>query len=229
MRDAKSGQKQLSETVATHLREKILSGKLSKGEFLRIDAIAKTLGVSTTPVREGLLILQSESLVKLIPRRGFMVTGFEAAEVLDLFWAQATVGAELAARATEKISEAQLDKLDALNAQYVQLAAAKDLQGLIRVGYEFHKSINLAAGSSRLAALMGSLTQQLSNSFYTDIEGQVQDAVHYHPLIVQAMRLRDHSAVRALMFRHIFNGGPHLLEMLEQQKQTPKSVQPSRS
>lgn len=223
MHDAKNGQKQLSATVAAHLREQIISGNLSKGEFLRIDAIAKTLGVSTTPVREGLLILQSESLVKLIPRRGFMVTSFDDAEVLDLFWAQATVGAELAVRATEKISEIELNKLDALNAEYVELAAASDTEGLIRVGYEFHKSINLAAGSTRLAALMGSLTKQLSNSFYTDIEGQVQDSVHYHPMIAKAMRLRDKNTVRAMMFQHIFNGGPHLIEMLERQKQASKS------
>ena len=62
-------QRQLSESVATYLREQILSGQLRNGEFLRIDALAKALGVSTTPVREGLLLLQSESFVRLLPRR----------------------------------------------------------------------------------------------------------------------------------------------------------------
>ena len=61
------GTQQLSESVASYLREQIISGKLQKGEFLRIDAIAKGLGVSTTPVREGLLMLQSESFVRLMP------------------------------------------------------------------------------------------------------------------------------------------------------------------
>lgn len=219
MRDAKNGQQQLSATVAAHLREQIISGALSQGEFLRIDAIAKTLGVSTTPVREGLLILQSESLVQLIPRRGFMVTGLDEAQVLDIFWAQATVGAELAARATAHISEAELDQLDALNVQYLALAAAQDAPALVQLGYQFHKTINLAAGSPRLASLMGSLTKQLSNTFYTDIEGQVQDSVHYHPLLAQAMRLRNAPAVRAMMFQHIYNGGPHLIAMLQRQKQ----------
>src|SRR5258706_16380727 len=98
-------QLQLSQTVAMHLREQIISGKLRKGEFLRIDAIAKALGISTTPVREGLLLLQSESFVRLRPRRGFVVNSFSKGDLYDLFWAQATIGAELAARAAMKMSK----------------------------------------------------------------------------------------------------------------------------
>lgn len=219
MRDAKQGQQQLSATVATHLREKIISGALVKGEFLRIDTIAKTLGVSTTPVREGLLILQSESLVTLIPRRGFMVSGVDDADILDLFWAQATVGAELAARATNKLSPEALERLEALNTQYLHAEQQQDHAAMDKAGHEFHRTINLAAGSPRLAALMGSLAKQMSNRFYTNIQGQADDALDYHPLILKALRLGDAASVRSLMFQHILNGGKHLVAMLEQQRQ----------
>lgn len=225
MRDAKQGQQQLSATVATHLREKIISGALVKGEFLRIDTIAKTLSVSTTPVREGLLILQSESLVKLIPRRGFMVCGVDDADVMDLFWAQATVGAELAARATTKLSAQELERLDALNTQYQLAEQQQDHAAMDQAGHEFHRTINLAAGSPRLATLMGSLAKQMSNRFYTNIQGQTDDALDYHPLILKALRLGDAESVRALMFQHILNGGKHLVAMLEQQRQ----AQPQRA
>src|SRR6058998_579942 len=111
-------QLQLSESVAMHLREQIISGKLQKGEFLRIDAIAKALGVSTTPVREGLLLLQSESFVRLRPRRGFVVHGFSRRDLLDLFWAQATIGGELAGRAADKISDEGIDRLEQIQAEH---------------------------------------------------------------------------------------------------------------
>lgn len=215
MAAAKKGQRQLSETVATYLREKIISGEFARGEFLRIDAIAKTLDVSTTPVREGLLLLQSESLVSLIPRRGFVVSGISKEELLDLFWAQATVGAELAARAAQRMGEADIAKLFALNTAHAQAVAEGRLQDSEPFGYQFHRLINLAAGSSRLASLMGSLSKQLPIHFYTEIEAQPQDAVDYHPLIAQAIRLRDAPSARALMFRHLYNGGEHLVEMLE--------------
>lgn len=216
MRNAKQGQ-QLSETVASYLRERIISGVLAKGTFLRIDAIAKSLSVSTTPVREGLLILQSESLVQLIPRRGFVVTSFGKNDLLDLFWAQATVGAELAARAALNMSDADIASLAVLHAQHELSVRDDDARRTELLGYQFHRAINLAAQSPRLARLMGALTKQLPNHFYAQIEGQIQDAVKYHPIILEAIRLRDPDSARALMFSHILNGGKHLISTLERQ------------
>ena len=165
------GQLQLSESVASHLREQIISGKLGKGEFLRIDAIAKSLNISTTPVREGLLLLQSESFVRLMPRRGFVVNSFGKADLLDLFWAQAIVGAELAARAAQRMSNADFARLQDLHDAHEHAVKANDQELAARLGHQFHRTINLAAESPRLALLLGSLTKQLPNRFYASIEG----------------------------------------------------------
>lgn len=211
------GQLQLSESVATHLREQILSGKLSKGEFLRIDAIAKSLNVSTTPVREGLLMLQSETFVRLIPRRGFVVNSFSKDDLQDLFWAQAMIGSELAARAAKRISKVDFARLQQLHAEHERAVAEDDVPLAARLGHQFHRTINLAAESPRLALLLGSLTKQLPNRFYASIEGQLQGAVEYHPIIINAMRMKDAEAVRSLMHRHILSGAEHLIEMLGRQ------------
>jgi DNA-binding GntR family transcriptional regulator len=208
---------QLSETVASHLRHQIISGKLRKGDFLRIDAIAKELGVSTTPVREGLLLLQSESFVRLMPRRGFVVNGFSKGDLLDLFWAQATVGAELAARAALKMSAADLVRLQKIQEEHDKAFLARDEARVSRMGHEFHRAINLAAQSPRLALLLGTLTKQLPNEFYARIEGQLKGAVEYHPIIIHSLQVRDPGAVRSLMFRHIVAGGEHLIDSLSRQ------------
>ncbi|MCG7400324.1 GntR family transcriptional regulator [Caballeronia zhejiangensis] len=211
------GKMQLSESVASYLREQIISGKLAKGEFLRIDALAKTLGMSSTPIREGLLLLQSESFVRLIPRRGFVVTGFSMDDLRDLFWAQAVVGAELAARAANKMTKADVAKLQQIQNNHDTALAAGDRERVTRLGHEFHRFINLAAQSPRLTLLLGSLAKQLPNRFYTSIEGQLQGAVQYHPIIIDAIKVKDSEAVRSLMYRHIVNGGEHLVAMLDSQ------------
>ena len=223
------GKQQLSESVASHLREQIISGNLKTGEFLRIDAIAKDLGVSTTPVREGLLLLQSESFVRLMPRRGFVVNSFSRGDLVDLFWAQATVGAELAARAAKKMSKADFAKLQELHSTHEKAVAAGNTDLAARTGHHFHRTINLAAESPRLALLLGSLAKQLPNRFYASIEGQLQGAVEYHPIIMNAIRMKDAEAVRSLMYRHILSGAEHLIEMLERhgtwgEPETPASA-----
>lgn len=88
---ADESRRQLPEVVAAYVRELILSGGTKRGEFLRLEPIAEALGVSNTPVREGLLSLGSEGLVSLVPRRGFVVQSFTRQDVEDIFWAQATI------------------------------------------------------------------------------------------------------------------------------------------
>lgn len=211
------GRQQLSASVALHLREQIISGRLQRGTFLRIEAIAREMDVSTTPVREGLLLLQNESFVRLMPRRGFVVNSFTQNDLRDLFWAQATIGAELAERATTRMSTLDFERLGDINARHEQAAADQDQEAATRLGHQFHRTINLAAQAPRLALLLGGLTKQLPNRFYASIEGQLQDAVSYHPIIMQAMQVRDAGAARSLMFRHLVSGADDLIAMLERQ------------
>ena len=211
------GQLQLSESVAIRLREQIVSGSLKKGEFLRVDAIAKELGVSTTPVREGLLLLQSESFVRLIPRRGFMVNSFDKEDLHDLFWTQGIIAGELAARATTRMSKTDVDRLKADHTASKAAFAAGDDPSVSRFSHDFHRTINLGATSPRLALLLGSLTKQLPNRFYANIEGTMKDAMELHGVILEAICAGDAEAARSGMFKHIVGVGEHLVSMLERQ------------
>ncbi|MEY4140187.1 MAG: hypothetical protein RLZZ371_2369, partial [Pseudomonadota bacterium] len=98
-----------------------------------------------------------------------------------------------------------------------QAVAAKDDALAAKLGHRFHRTINLAADSPRLALLLGSLTKQLPNRFYTSIEGQLEGALEYHPIIMKAIRVHDAEAVRSLMYRHILSGAEHLIDMLDRQ------------
>ncbi|MFT3977777.1 MAG: GntR family transcriptional regulator [Sphingomonas bacterium] len=206
---------QLSERVAMHLREEIMLGKFRQGEFLRIEAIANALGYSMTPVREGLLLLQSEALVRLIPRRGFVVNRFSRNDLLDLFWAQATIGQELASRAATRMPDEEIERLTAMQTDYEEAIESGDEALTGRLGHQFHRAINLAAESPRLTALLGTLTRQLPNRFYASIENQLKVASQIHPIILDAIRLRNPQAAGSLMFSHIMDGGNHLVQMLD--------------
>ena len=100
----RGSRQQLPEEVASYVRELIISGAVRPGEYLRMERIAEAVGVSNTPVREGLLALRSEGFVRLVPRRGFVVAPFTPQDVRDLFWAQAQLASELAARAAKKMT-----------------------------------------------------------------------------------------------------------------------------
>jgi DNA-binding GntR family transcriptional regulator len=206
---------QLPEEVAAYVRELIMSGVVRPGEFLRMDRIAEAVGVSNTPVREGLLALTSQGFVRQIPRRGFVVAQFKRQDIQDLFWAQAFLAGELAARTAKKITKEQLARLDAIDQAYHEAVAAEDHTKVVQLGHAFHREINLAADSMRLAMLLGSVVRTLPLQFYSTIEGWVDASHHEHPEIIAALRKRDARKSRTLMERHISEGADRLIDTLE--------------
>jgi DNA-binding GntR family transcriptional regulator len=216
--NSRSGRRrqQLPEEVASYVRELIISGAVPPGEFLRLDRIAEAVGVSNTPVREGLLALRSEGFVRLVPRRGFMVAPFTPQDVHDLFWAQAQLAGELVARAAKKITAESLERLETIDQGHAAAFASGDSERIAELGRAFHREVNKSADAYRLALLLESVVQQLPNRFYMTIEGHVADTRDKHPLILRALRSRDSRKARSLMQKHILDGSDRLVDMLDQ-------------
>lgn len=211
-----SHRQQLPEEVAAYVRELIVSGGVKEGEFLRMERIAEAVGVSNTPVREGLLLLSNEGFVRLVPRRGFVVSSFTPEDIRDLFWAQATLAGELAARAAQRATPERIQRLESINAEYDRAAEAGDDEALIELGHIFHRELNLAGESPRLARLLGTVVKQLPNRFYAAIEGQIHDSQEEHPLIVKAVRDKDAELARSLTEAHIAGAADRLIDMLRE-------------
>lgn len=213
---ARKRRQQLPEEVASYVRDLIITGEVKAGDYLRMEPIAEAVGVSNTPVREGLLVLKSEGFVRLVPRRGFVVAPFHPEDIRDLFWAQAVLAGELAARAAERITDERLAALDDMIGQFDAAVAAGDEQAVADLGHQFHREINLAAQSNRLALLQGSVVKHLPNRFYGDIERQTADSSIGHAQIVAALKARDPESARDLMSRHITSAADRLVETLAQ-------------
>ncbi|RZL81057.1 MAG: GntR family transcriptional regulator [Rhodococcus sp. (in: high G+C Gram-positive bacteria)] len=212
----RSRRQQLPEEVATYVREMIISGEVRAGDFLRIERIAEAVGVSTTPVREGLLALRSEGFVEMVPRRGFVVAPFTKQDVRDLFWAQAQLAGELAARAAKNVTPQQIAELDGILQQHQEAIAQGDTERIASLGHAFHRKINLTADSPRLARILGSVVTNLPNRFYATIEGHLTTTQDAHPLLLEALRKHAGKKAKALMESHIVDGADHLIEELEQ-------------
>ena len=206
----------LPEEVAAYLRERIISGEVKPGEYLRMEPIAEALGVSNTPVREGLLALRSEGFVRLVPRRGFVVASFSRQDVRDLFWIQAQLAGELAARAAKTVTPERLERLQDLVDEHEKVVAeGGNTDDIASLAHLFHREINLTAHSDHLALLLGHVVRQLPNRFYAEIEGQVGGSLVDHPSILEALRDRDSRRARRQMEKHLLGRADQLIEMLE--------------
>ena len=84
------------------------------------------------------------------------------------------------------------------------------------LAHKFHRQINLAADSRRLALLLDSSVKQLPSRFYARIEGHVEAAADHHRRILAAFGQRDPDQARAVMEEHLLEGAERLIETLEQ-------------
>jgi DNA-binding GntR family transcriptional regulator len=206
----------LSEEVAARLREEVMSGELRPGEFIRLESVAQRLGVSVTPVREALLLLRGEDVVRLIPRRGFVVAPLSRIDVEDLFLVQSQLAGQLAERAVGRMSADDLATLEGVN-ELLERAVGQQVPDQIEaLEYQFHRAINIAADSRKLAYVLRSATQYLPRRFFM-ADAHWRRAVNRdHKAILEAFAGKDPGAARAAMEAHVLEGRELLIAHLDE-------------
>ncbi|WP_167097655.1 GntR family transcriptional regulator [Mycobacterium sp. DL592] len=208
---------QLAEDVARFVRQRIFNGTYPAGEYIRLDQLAAELGISVTPVREALFELRGEGLLDQLPRRGFVVLPFTDRDITDVSNLQAYVGGLLAARAAANINDEQLQELNAIHAELTEAYAANAGDHAVRLNHEFHRAINVAADSPKLAQLMSQITRYAPESVFPTIEGWPDRSVADHHRIVAALQAHDEDGARAAMSDHLAAGATPLIEHLVKQ------------
>lgn len=146
--------------VTEQLRAMVMSGALAQGERITESSLAEKLGVSRTPVRLALAILEQEDLVEGAPNRGFRVREFTLAYVKDAIAVRSTLEGMSARLAAERgLSDVHRETLLDCNATIDGLAAKtehtqEDLESFSRANETFHATIAEAAGSPTLTRLL---------------------------------------------------------------------------
>ena len=205
---------QLSDDVARLIRRRIFDGGYAAGSYIRLDQLAAELGISVTPVREALFALRAEGLIAQLPRRGFVVLPVTGRDVTDVANVQAHVGGELAARAAVNVTDDQLRELKAIQARLEEAYAGDDQEQTVRLNHEFHRAVNVAADSPKLAQLMSQITRYAPESVFPTIEGWPNQSIKDHRRVLSALEKHDENLARAAMSEHLAAGAVPLIEHL---------------
>ncbi|KUI03898.1 GntR family transcriptional regulator [Mycolicibacterium acapulense] len=205
---------QLAEDVARFVRKRIFDGTYGAGEYVRLEQLAAELGISVTPVREALFELKAEGLLAQQPRRGFVVLPVTGRDLTDVSNVQAHIGGELAARAAANITDDQLRDLKQIQSDLEAAYAAADDERAVRLNHEFHRAINVAADSPKLAQLMSQITRYAPESVFPVIAGWPEKSNDHHRRLLAALEQHDESLARAEMSEHLAAGAKPLIEHL---------------
>lgn len=203
---------QLSEEVAGRLRAAIMTGELRPGEYIRMDETAAQLGVSVTPVREGLLTLRGEGMVNAVPHRGYVVAPLSRRDVEDIFALQSHLAVELAKAAAARITPEQAD---ALAEQNDALRNATSPEEIASAEFEFHRLLNYVADRPKLAWFLLQAVRYTPHQLFAADPTWIGPATEAHDKLIAALRAGDIAEVITHTEVQFIDGARRLIEYLD--------------
>ncbi len=194
-----------SQVVSEEIRAMILGGRLKPGERLIEEGLSAELGVSRVPVREALLALSAQGLVRLEPRRGATVAEITPRIVAELVEVRALLeglNAKLAAQRHDPEIIAQLrDTLERGNAA----AKSGTREELARLNAEFHERLAEASRNSVLSEVMRGLRERTGLAFAINGRARAREDWQEHAGVLAAVIAGDSELAALLANRHVHN------------------------
>ncbi|MBQ2617662.1 MAG: GntR family transcriptional regulator [Synergistaceae bacterium] len=193
------------EQAASSLREAIITQKIKQGETLALEATARALGISVTPVREAFQILARDGLIELAQNRGAVVLGMSAKNIREHYQIRAALEAEACRIVCE--NRADLSEIEHCIGHLV----SHDAENYGDLNQSFHYNIWLASGNSRLVNMLGELWNGLSMGLRTTKNEYAKKSRAEHENIYSMLKARDSEGASKAMRGHILRSMEDML------------------
>ena len=206
-----------SQAVAARLRDLIVFGNLEPGARISERPLQEQLGITRTPLREALKILEVEGLVALEPNRGARVVRLTLAEIegaLDLICAIEGLAAELACL---HASDVEIENVARLHEEMRQAHEQGDREKYFHLNQGIHLAIVDSAGNASISRVYRSESIRIHRARYAGNlnEDRWDRAVFEHEQMLDAFRNRSGPLLREMITVHHRNGWKVTRPMIE--------------
>lgn len=189
--------------VYQHLREQIISLELAPGTRLSEVELAGDLGVSRTPVREGLNRVLSEDLIEQGPTGGMFVRTLDPKDLRELYTVRSVLEGVIAREAAENATEQDITELRDLMEKMSLLI--EHTGEVIRLGSEFHAALARIASNRRVTQLLQQIHGHIQRyrNLTTQSQGRRRAAIVEHRAIFEAIAARSGASAEYQMRLHV--------------------------
>lgn len=202
----------LPEQVRASIFAAIASGALEPGTRLREIPLSEHFGLSKTPVREALRMLEAEGLVVVHPRRGAEVTSLDDSEVRDLYELRLIL--EIAAVRKAALSGKQPRAAAALRKEMADYLDEDPQITFHKLDVTFHRSISDLGSNPELATTLMRVHQRIQSvRVRRHVPGRLRIAHRQHAAILSAIRAQDADAAEAAVTEHITSARDYVLDI----------------
>lgn len=203
--------------VHDQLREAILRGELEAGAPISQVKLAREMGVSRTPLREAIRLLQREGLVDGEPNKRIVVAPFSVEDMEELYALRITVEALGVRLTVPLLSEEELATLDGSLTQMAYFAEREDYERYSIPHREFHAGL-VAKSGARIVTLLAQLSdhcERYRRLHTTQAPHAWEKGAREHREILDACIARDADTAAVRLAEHLSHTALDNLELLD--------------
>jgi len=195
----------LKEQVAAGVRASIIAGHMAPGEVHSAPALAERYAVSVTPVREALLDLVKEGLLKPVKNKGFRVVEPSVQDLDEIASMRDLLEPPAVAMVANSATPEQLAHLRELAVIISQHAAAGKIEEYLEADRQFHLAVIEATGNKRLVETVAQLRSQARLFGLRRIaeKGELAQSSEEHNLLLHAIENKDAPLAEKIMRDHL--------------------------
>jgi len=177
----------------TKLRDWILDGTLAPGAQLRDKELAGKLGVSRTPIREALLRLEDEGLVKTKPNRSTHVSSIDFHSAFHLYSIVWTLECLALSQAFGSIADEHIQRMIDANERFLQKMKAKDRFSALEADHEFHSVYVKLSNNQELEKIIFEVKTKLKrlDLYYFEKIKNALLSYDEHKQIIEALKQKN--------------------------------------
>lgn len=193
--------KMTEDPIYSELKRRIVLMDYQPGDVLREKDLIKEFGVSRTPVREALIRLEVEGLVRIFPNQGTIVTEVSFQQLRDVFEIRSFLVGLTGRLAAARITPEELELMRSL---IDQMKDGRDPKTLMRIDGELHDLINQATKNAALVKILGMLRDQAvriwtfsssDDAYYSGLSGEFEE-------LYQALERHDEEQSALILEKH---------------------------
>jgi DNA-binding GntR family transcriptional regulator len=206
-------QRSITDRARDSILQAIVEGRLAPGSLHSVQSLATAFGVSRTPVREALIDLSAQGLVRFERNRGVRIQQTSVHDLEEIFALRILLEVPATHRAVEMGDADLLSELKRELAAMEGAAEAGDERTLMGYDRRFHHLINAASGNARLADYVDSLRDLvLTRGISTAGRSRgLRDIVAEHTAVIAAVESGDAAAAAGRMKDHLMSTARLLL------------------
>jgi DNA-binding GntR family transcriptional regulator len=215
----------MTEIAATTIKDGILTGIHPPGTRLIPTKLEQELQLGRVSIREALKELAGMGLVNFLPNRGAVVAKpMSIEEIQEVFEVRYDLEPKAAYRATQRISETDLTRLEVINKSLPDMA--KNPHGYVRANHRFHRELYKASGWGFVCRMINLIYDQVMvfRLLYPPPMEKIDKYIEDHRQMLSAMKARDADAVRHLMFNHLVDGFENVKNLLNPKEPSDTSA-----